>query len=178
MIRFVECEPHEYDESCRVCRDAHGSRFDGSRYAADERRLVLRAMGIRSIRLQNRLLTESGDDLIDLAVRCLQSLPSSSLETQLDRTIPVHRTAGAPVTDRTHGMRAVDKRDPRKALSPGLVDVLREFYRAEGRLPVVVPLAIGAGVAAEVGLPTRLLMPRNLRAELAERFKHELTEIF
>lgn len=178
MIRFAECEPHEYDESCRVCRGAHSSRFEGPKYAADERRLVLRAMGIRSIRLQNRLLTEGGDDLIDLAVRCLGSLPSSSLETQLDTTVPVNRTGGTPVTDRTHRMRAVDKRDPRKALPPRMIDVLRAFYRAEGRLPVIVPLAIGAEVAAEVGLPTRFLMPQNLRAELTARFRNELQEIF
>ncbi|WP_179276618.1 hypothetical protein [Rhodococcus sp. 14-1411-2a] len=55
---------------------------------------------------------------------------------------------------------------------------MREFYRAEGRLPVIVPLAIGAEVAAEVGLPTRFLMPQNLRAELTARFRNELTEIF
>ncbi|OZE77378.1 hypothetical protein CH305_19435 [Rhodococcus sp. 15-649-2-2] len=178
MIRFAECEPHEYDESCRVCRDAHSSRFDGPKYAADERRLVLRAMGIRSIRLQNRLLAEGGEALIDLAVRCLTDLPSSVLETQLDATVPVRSTGNAPVTDRTHRMRPIDKRDPRKALPKSTVDVLREFYRAEGRLPVIVPLAIGAEVAAEVGLPTRFLMPRPLRAELVARFKHELTEIF
>ncbi|MCC8927335.1 hypothetical protein O4160_03345 [Rhodococcus sp. IEGM 1401] len=100
------------------------------------------------------------------------------LETQLDATVPVRSMGNAPVTDRTHRMRTIDKRDPRKALPKSTVDVLREFYRAEGRLPVIVPLAIGAEVAAEVGLPTRFLMPRPLRAELVARFKHELTEIF
>ncbi|MGB2950213.1 MAG: hypothetical protein WBB99_15020, partial [Rhodococcus sp. (in: high G+C Gram-positive bacteria)] len=116
--------------------------------------------------------------LIDLAVRCLTDLPSSVLEAQLDATLPVRSMRHAPVTDRTHRMRTIDKRDPRKVLSKSTVDGLREFYRVEGRLPVIVPLAIGAEVAAEVGLPTRFLMPQNLRAELVARFKHELTEIF
>ncbi|WP_092800254.1 hypothetical protein [Rhodococcus globerulus] len=185
---FTECDemqaefgmpPHRSNERCKWCVDAYAEEFDGPKYTATERRNVLRLWGERSRVVQDALLVDFGDVIIERSIALLEELPPDLQQSVLLEAYPVdpdeHSSAFEVEGKR---MRAVEKRDPRNMLPPAYLRYLRYFFRNHGRLPAVVVLNFTERVVRECGIPSRLLMPPEMRADLTRRFTLELEPEF
>ncbi|MBM4510610.1 hypothetical protein GS463_25895 [Rhodococcus hoagii] len=179
-MRFTECdelaakyesEPHADNVRCNGCSGAGLPKFDGEKYTAHERRKVLFIAGVRSRKKQDELLDEFGDRVIDKALEWLESLSAGHQWALLKQAKPTVDAPAAAIEGRR--VRAVEARDPRNVFNPRHLRSLRAFYRRHGRLPAVITLSFTDEEAAAEGIPSRLIVPPELRADLAHRFDLE-----
>ncbi|MGF7124302.1 hypothetical protein [Rhodococcus sp. BE178] len=174
-MRFTECEDpeinHADNERCYWCNDADLSKFDGERYTAAERRRILFIWGERSRQEQDKLLAELGDDLIDRAVELLESITVEQQAVLLQKAFGEAQPLTVAVTGQRY--RAVQMRDPRNVFNPSHLRRLRDFYRRHGRLPAVITVSFTEEEARKCGLPPRVIVPPEMRADLAHRFDLE-----